>query len=98
MLRTATPISWEGTDLTVELASPVKAVLEHRRDEIEKLLRSIALRKVRLLIQEPESAGETTETDLPPDAKTLAEEDELVKHAMDLFNGRVKRAHLKKKP
>ncbi|VAX41640.1 hypothetical protein MNBD_PLANCTO03-356, partial [hydrothermal vent metagenome] len=49
-------------------------------------------------IREPESTGTEAETELPPDPKTLAEKHPLVQHAMDLFNGRVERASLKKKP
>ncbi len=98
MLRAATPIAWKDQTLTVELASPMRAVLGHRAEEIEKLLRSIAGCKVLLDIREPESTGDTAQAEPPLDPKTLAAEHPLVKHAMNLFNGRVERASLKKKP
>lgn len=97
MLSAATPVAWEGGELTVEIGGPMRAVLDHRKEEIEKLLRSIASRKITLTLRVPEGIEQQT-TDLPPDAQALAEEHPLVREAMELFNGRVERAILRKKP
>ena len=98
MLRAARPIKWEGPTLTVELAGPVRAVLQHRAEEIEKLLRTIAGRKVTLDIREPEDTGKTDSKAPLPDPKMLAMEHPLVRQAMELFGGKVERAYYKKKP
>lgn len=98
MLRAATPVSWEGQTLTVELGGPMRAVLQHRAEEIEKLLRGIAGRKITLDIREPEGAGDAERAERPPDATILAMEHPLVKQAMELFGGKVDRAYYKKKP
>ena len=97
MLSAATPIAWEGNELTVEIGGPMRAVLDHRREEIEKLLRSIASKKVTLTIRVPEGI-EKQPTDTTPDAQTLAEEHPLVREAMELFGGHVERAMIRKKP
>lgn len=97
MLSAATPVTWEGNELTVEIGGPMRAVLDHRREEIEKLLRRIASKKITLTIRVPEGI-EQQPTDLPPDAQALAEEHPLVREAMELFDGRVERAMLRKKP
>lgn len=96
MLSAATPVAWEGSELTVEIGGPMRAVLDHRREEIEKLLRRIASRKVTLTIRVPEGI-EQQPTDLAPDPQTLAEEHPLVQEAMKLFDGRVEQAFLRKK-
>ncbi|MDQ7013901.1 MAG: hypothetical protein Q9O74_08410 [Planctomycetota bacterium] len=96
MLSAATPITWEGNELTVEIGGPMRAVLDHRREEIEKLLRSIASKKVTLTIRVPEGIQEQP-ADLPPDPQTIAEEHPLVREAMELFDGRVERAAFRKK-
>ncbi|MCC7387262.1 MAG: hypothetical protein IT431_00695 [Phycisphaerales bacterium] len=97
MLRAATPVSWEGQTLTVELGGPMRAVLQHRAEEIEKLLRGIAGRKITLEIREPEGADDAEKAERPPDATLLAMEHPLVKQAIELFGGRVDRAYYKKK-
>ncbi len=98
MLRAATPVKWEGQTLTVELGGPMRAVLQHRAEEIEKLLRGIAGRKITLEIREPDGAGDAEKAERPPDATVLAMEHPLVKQAMELFGGKVDRAYYKKKP
>ena len=97
MLSAATPVSWEGQTLTVELGGPMRSVLQHRAEEVEKLLRGIAGKKVVLEIREPEEAGKTVTPELPPDPKVLAQDHPLVKQAMELFGGKVERAYYKKK-
>lgn len=97
MLRAARPLRWEGQTLTVELGGPMRAVLQHRAEEIEKLLRGLAGRKVTLEIREPEGAEETDMIERPPDASVVAMEHPLVKQAMELFGGKVERAYYKKK-
>ncbi len=98
MLQAARPIRWEGQTLTVELAAPMRAVLEHRAEEIEKLLRGIAGRKVVLEVREPEASGDADRAEPPPDAATLAKQHPLVQQAMELFGGKVERAYYKQKP
>lgn len=91
MLGAARPVSWSRGVLRVEIGGPMRAVLEHRAEEIEKLLRPLARRKVRLEIREP--AGEPEQkTEQGPDAQTVAEQHPLVREAMELFNARVERA------
>lgn len=96
MLSAATPVTWEGNELTVEIGGPMRAVLDHRREEIEKLLRRIASKKVSLTIRVPEGIEEQPD-ERPPDPQTLAEEHPLVREAMDLFGGHVERAAFRRK-
>lgn len=97
MLRAAKPLRWEGQTLTVELGGPMRAVLHHRAEEIEKLLRGLAGKKVTLDIREPEGEGEAGTVERPPDASVVAMEHPLVKQAIELFGGKVERAYYKKK-
>lgn len=97
MLSAATPVSWEGQTLTVELGGPMRAVLQHRAEEIEKLLRGLAGKKVTLVIRGPEGAGQAEQIERPPDAEVVARDHPLVKRAMELFGGQVERAYYKKK-
>lgn len=96
MLGEARPLAWSGGELTVEIGGPTRAVVEHRRDEVEALLRRLAGRKVALVIRQPAAEGEESDAPPPASAEDLAREHPLVKHAIELFGGRVERAYLKK--
>lgn len=96
MLREGRPVSWEDTELIVEVGGPTRAVMEHRREEVEGLLRRVAGRKVSLVIRAPAGEGGESDAAPPASAEELAREHPLVKHAIDLFGGRVERAYFKK--
>jgi hypothetical protein len=98
MLREGRPVEWRGFELVVEIASPTRAVLEHRREEVEGMLRRAAGKKVALVVRPPPGEGEQSDAPPPASAEQLAREHPLVKHAMEAFGGRVETAYFKKKP
>jgi hypothetical protein len=96
MLREGRAIAWDERDLVVEVDGPTRAVLEHRREEVEALLRRAAGRKVTLVVRAPAGEAQQAEAPAPASAEDVAREHPLVKHAIDLFGGRVGTAYFKK--
>lgn len=96
LLGAGRPTSWSGGVLTVEVAGPMRSVVEHRREEIESLLRRAAGRKVSLEVCASEVSEEGPRA-IVADPVQMAREHPLVRQAMELFGGRVDTAYFKKK-
>ncbi|MBK7403485.1 MAG: hypothetical protein IPJ41_02335 [Phycisphaerales bacterium] len=59
LLGAGHPLEWREGRLAVEVAGPMRSVVEHRREELEVLLRRAAGRKVTLEVVAPEEAENT---------------------------------------